>query len=412
VSINTTPAGTITPASASVCAGGSALLTASTGTAYQWYHNDAIIPGATKATYAAAKAGKYNVSISDGACLERASNTVAVSISAVDTSVRILGPTTVCDSIVQLQAGTGATHQWYRDGVKLEGATSDHYTASRSGKYAVRITNQQGCTASSREVIITVLQKPTADFTVNAACAGEPVLFTNLSAITNSGGVTYLWDFAAGQTSVQRTPTYIYREPGTYEVSLTVTQNACPQNVQVVTKTLDVKKTVPGTTYGAVNAVAGVPFALEARAIGIEYNWTPATGLNNPRIQSPKVNISSDQTYIIEIMNASGCITRDTVQVKVQHSKVNAYVPTAFTPNGNGQNDRLRPVLFNIPKLTYFKVFNRWGQLVFQTSQMGEGWDGTLKGKEQPSESYRWILECVDANGNTIKRSGTSLLIK
>jgi hypothetical protein len=152
VSINTTPAGTITPASASVCAGGSALLTASTGTAYQWYYNGSIIPGATGATYSAAKAGNYNVFISDGTCLERASNTVAVSISAIDTSVRILGPATVCDSTVQLQAGTGgATHQWYRDGVKLEGATSDLYTASRSGKYAVRVTNQQGCTASSRK---------------------------------------------------------------------------------------------------------------------------------------------------------------------------------------------------------------------------------------------------------------------
>jgi gliding motility-associated-like protein len=294
----------------------------------------------------------------------------------------------------------------------LEGATTDLYTASSSGKYTVSVTNQQGCRASSREVIITVLQKPTADFTVSASCAGEPVSFINLSAVANSGAVTHLWNFASGQNSVQRSPNYTYREPGTYEVSLTVTPNACPQNVQTVTKTLEVKETVPGTTYGPVNAVANVPFALEARAFGIEYNWTPAAGLNNPRIQSPRVNISSDQTYIIEIKNGSGCITRDTVQVKVQHSKVNAYVPTAFTPNGNGQNDKLRPVLFNIPKLTSFKVFNRWGQLVFQTSQMGEGWDGTLKGKEQPSESYRWILECVDANGKTIKRSGTSLLIK
>jgi hypothetical protein len=92
VSINTTPAGTITPVSASVCAGRSALLTASTGTAYQWYYNGSLIPGATGATYSAAKAGKYNVFISDGNCQERASNTVAVSTSAIDTSVRILGP--------------------------------------------------------------------------------------------------------------------------------------------------------------------------------------------------------------------------------------------------------------------------------------------------------------------------------
>jgi gliding motility-associated-like protein len=57
-------------------------------------------------------------------------------------------------------------------------------------------------------------------------------------------------------------------------------------------------------------------------------------------------------------------------------------------------------------------VFNRWGQIVFQTSVIGEGWDGTLKGVQQPTETYSWVLECVDNNGNLIKQGGTSILVR
>jgi gliding motility-associated-like protein len=68
--------------------------------------------------------------------------------------------------------------------------------------------------------------------------------------------------------------------------------------------------------------------------------------------------------------------------------------------------------MFNIQELVYFKVFNRWGQMVFQTNEIGKGWDGTLKGVPQPTETYTWILQCIDVDGNIIKQSGRSLLIR
>ncbi|MBD0289192.1 MAG: gliding motility-associated C-terminal domain-containing protein, partial [Flavisolibacter sp.] len=62
--------------------------------------------------------------------------------------------------------------------------------------------------------------------------------------------------------------------------------------------------------------------------------------------------------------------------------------------------------------LVYFKVFNRWGQLVFQNNTIGKGWDGTFNGIQQPTEIYTWILECIDNNGKTIRQSGRSLLLR
>ena len=88
------------------------------------------------------------------------------------------------------------------------------------------------------------------------------------------------------------------------------------------------------------------------------------------------------------------------------------FVPTGFTPNKNGANDVLRPIFYKIDTLTSFKIYNRWGQLVFQTAEKGVGWDGTLKGVAQPSETYTWTVECRDIVGNPIKKSGKSLLIR
>ncbi|HEY1022214.1 MAG TPA: gliding motility-associated C-terminal domain-containing protein, partial [Flavisolibacter sp.] len=121
--------------------------------------------------------------------------------------------------------------------------------------------------------------------------------------------------------------------------------------------------------------------------------------------------------YNVMIQNGA-CMVRafNTAQVQFQECittpETNVFVPTAFTPNRNNENDLLRPVFYNIASLGYFKVYNRWGQLVFETNQLGRGWDGTLKGVQQPTETYSWILQCTDNNGNIIKKSGRSLLIR
>ena len=92
--------------------------------------------------------------------------------------------------------------------------------------------------------------------------------------------------------------------------------------------------------------------------------------------------------------------------------KTGVFVPSAFTPNRNGENDVLRPLLYNIRSLNYFRVFNRWGQVVFETNKIGSGWDGTIKGVLQPTETFTWILECTDNNGTIIRESGRSLLLR
>jgi gliding motility-associated-like protein len=90
----------------------------------------------------------------------------------------------------------------------------------------------------------------------------------------------------------------------------------------------------------------------------------------------------------------------------------NIYVPRVFTPNGDGVNDVLKPILVGIPTFHYFSVYNRWGNLVFTTSDPGVGWDGRFKGVQQPTETYLWIAEGVDTDGNKVVRKGMVSLVR
>ena len=87
-------------------------------------------------------------------------------------------------------------------------------------------------------------------------------------------------------------------------------------------------------------------------------------------------------------------------------------MPTAFAPNGNGSNDVLRPVLLNIVTIKYFRVYNRWGQLVYETKTINEGWNGNYQGKPQPMETYTWVFEGTDIQGTPVKISGKSVLLR
>jgi hypothetical protein len=88
------------------------------------------------------------------------------------------------------------------------------------------------------------------------------------------------------------------------------------------------------------------------------------------------------------------------------------FVPKAWSPNNDGHNDKLFPLRLNIRELRYFRIYNRWGQLVFETNQLGIGWDGYFKGQQQVMDTYTWTAEAVCDDGRVIKRAGNSVLLR
>lgn len=166
-----------------------------------------------------------------------------------------------------------------------------------------------------------------------------------------------------------------------------------------------------GINYPVKYAVIDLPLELNAREFGESVSWNPGIYLNNQSAYSPIFNGSSEQLYTIEIKTKAGCVTVDTQLVKTV-KKIEIYVPAAFTPDNNGLNDILRPILWGIKELNYFRIFNRQGQKIFETSTAGEGWDGSFKGFPQSPQTVVWIAEGIGVDNKVYNRKGSSILLR
>ncbi len=87
-------------------------------------------------------------------------------------------------------------------------------------------------------------------------------------------------------------------------------------------------------------------------------------------------------------------------------------IPNTFTPNGDGNNERLQPIAVGMQRVDYFNVYNRWGQLVYSSGRTDKGWDGTLAGKQQGAGTFVWTVKAIDYTGKTYLQKGTVLLIR
>lgn len=187
-----------------------------------------------------------------------------------------------------------------------------------------------------------------------------------------------------------------------------------PSGCEYNTDTLSIyaEQATMGMRYPTISVITGYNFDLKARPMGKAYLWTPSTGLNNNKIVNPKLLAgTAPVTYLIKITTAGGCNFTDTLSTII-NSKIAVYVPSAFTPNGDGVNDFLKPVFSGFEKITSFKVFNRYGQQVFDGQNNTAGWDGRIKSEMQPLSAYIWIAEGVGIDKKVYREKGTILLLR
>jgi gliding motility-associated-like protein len=164
-----------------------------------------------------------------------------------------------------------------------------------------------------------------------------------------------------------------------------------------------------GTTDTSV--VEGQPLQLNASG-SLHYSWTPTTWLSDPNIPNPIALPRDNITYTVRVSNDIGCVDSARIRVLLYRLKADLYVPNAFTPNGDAINPLFRPILIGIKSLDLFKVYNRWGQLLYSGTDPNSGWDGTFGGRPQEMATYVWYAEATDYLGNKIKRKGSVVLIR
>jgi gliding motility-associated-like protein len=205
---------------------------------------------------------------------------------------------------------------------------------------------------------------------------------------------------------------------GTYFI--TGTSSGGCSSTKTVQGAVKINKAPQGIRYPDVTTTLNTPTQLNARELGSNYSykWQPPFGLNFNDLKNPTFNYNRQVQYTITLTPPDGnCPTVDTLLVVMQSqmpgscvSKID--VPRAWSPNDDGHNDKLYPLTICINELKYFRVYDRWGQLMFETKTIGQGWDGIFNGKPQVMDVYTWILEADGFDGVHYKLSGNSILMR
>ncbi|MDB5197743.1 MAG: gliding motility-associated C-terminal protein [Flaviaesturariibacter sp.] len=181
--------------------------------------------------------------------------------------------------------------------------------------------------------------------------------------------------------------------------------------LSTVKKEIIVDRAAPGIRYPVHYAAVNVASQLSARKIGDTALWSPGFRLSNPSSYTPAFTGFADQQYMVALKTLTGCITIDTQLVKTLKD-ADIYVPSGFTPDGDGRNDVLRPVVAGMKTFRYFRVYNRWGELLYETAAPGAGWDGKLHGILQATQAVVWVAEAERADGSKYVKKGTAVLIR
>ena len=290
--------------------------------------------------------------------------------------------------------------------------TNATHSYTTPGEYSVKMvaTTDSGCVDSIYKNV-KIFKYAMADFKVDPACINQRLALFNQTINTSPSVLTYLWEFGNGATAAVYNPVYSYPAAGTYTIKLTVSNVHCPQTVSVKQMDITIDEPLPGTRYADVEAVMNFPEQLQARQIANTVLWTPATSLDIPNSYRPTFKGLASQLYQVLLKTKTGCVTVDTQMVNIK-KKIEIYVPNTFTPDGNGSNDYLYPVLMGFKTLKTFKVFDRWGKLLFHTTTERPGWDGRVKGDRQEIQTVVWMVEAVDVDGVTHKRQGTTIILR
>ena len=316
--------------------------------------------------------------------------------------------------MVQLSVSTNATdnltYHWdLGNGQWDTGKTVTHFYAD-TGNYTVNVFAYwvRPCKRDTLHLKqdITISQPLSMQYSITGQCTGQQVLFNNLS-ISADPVQSWEWNFGDGSTANSFNASHTYSSGSQYQVRLKAAYtNGC---TYIKTGTHDIFAAMANA--GADTIVqTNSSFMLQGSG-GINYEWSPSTGLSDASIANPFALISKEITYILKVTTAQGCIDHDTIHIAT-YDFPGIYIPTGFTPNNDGRNDFLRPLGRGISELKYFRIYNRWGNLLYSSTDLSKGWNGHSGGKPQPQGVYVWMLEAVDKDGNIIMKKGTTVLMR
>ncbi len=356
----------------------------------------------------------YTVTVQENACIDSAKVTVNVldfinvslpadtAICATDTIT--LHPTSYALSYLWSESGSGNT-------LLSTNIKNPKAVPLQSTTYQVN-ANLGHCQAQA-QMIVYVSPYPSVSVSADTSiCYGSRATLHGYTAAANftwSPTYTMLYSTTFNPTVAPRvTTTYYLKVKDTFY---------CPKPSTAGI----VVYVIPPVVVNAGNdtaIVSGQPLQLLATSSDptSSFVWTPATYLSNSNIYNPVANFTNTSIdsfhYTVSATTPEGCIGSDGITVFIYKTLPDIFVPSGFTPNGDGLNDVLKPIMAGIAQFRFFRIFDRWGQLLFETAQQGKGWNGTINGTPQATGTYIFSAAGVDYTGRLVEKKGTAVLIR
>lgn len=398
-----------------ICSIDSLPLTAqsSTATSYSWAPLYNIInPNTPNPIVYPKDTTVYTVIVKDKGCTDSA----RVTVNVLDyITVTLPADTTICqtDSIRLAPVSYGLSYQW-SPATGLSSTSAKNPMAAPLSTITYTLTANLGkCHARTLETI-KVVPYPSA-----RAGADTIICFGGIANLTGAvSGPFFTWSPAGSLTNAGTLQPAAHPLFTTAYTLTAYDTLGCPKPLRD-TVVVTVLPRIVLSAGSDTTVVVGQPLqllAISPDSSTLSYNWTPASWLNNSSIKNPVALINSASvdsiTYIVTASNSSGCFASDDIKVAVYKTIPGIYMPNAFSPNADGKNDVIRPVLVGIASLDHFKVFNRWGQMIFSTTQNNKGWDGTVGGHLQESGSFVYVVQAKDYTGKTIFQKGSFVLVR
>jgi gliding motility-associated-like protein len=312
-----------------------------------------------------------------------------------------------------LSASGGVTYQWSpAEGLSNPTISSPLATPTVNTTYQVAVTDANGC-SDTGDVSIRVAQPFTIQATPDTAvCPGQTV------ALRVSGADRYVWqgqglddvNSAHPNATIGTAGSYTYGVTGyddegcfSHDTSLVVTVHPAPTIDAGPDRTVTAGKLITLRTQGSPDIV--------------KWTWSPPEYLNCTTCQTPEALPNLSTIYKVEVENNYGCKATDEFSLKLLCSQDAIFLPTAFSPNGDGQNEWFYPKGRGVKEVISMRVYDRWGSLAFermhfQINTATAGWNGTWKNRIAPIGTYVYAIEAVCEEGEKFILSGTVTIVK
>jgi gliding motility-associated-like protein len=315
-------------------------------------------------------------------------------------------------SFIQLNPSGATNYTWNNTpGLSCTNCANPLAAPTDSTLYIVTGISQFGCSKSD-SIIINVRQPFVLQVSpATSICAGES---TQISA---SGTDNYNWAPSTGLDDPNKATTRARPSITTLYKVIAKDNDHCFSDTAGVLITV---KPLPTVQAGNdITITAGTPGQLQASGSHdvTSWKWTPEYQLSCLNCPDPKAVPRQTTTYSVQVKNAAGCTSRDDVTVFVTCNKGNLFIPNTFSPNGDGMNDKFYPRGTGIGLIRSLRVFNRWGELVFEkinfnANDASAGWDGTYKGQKLSPDVFVFACEVVCENNEVLLFKGDITLIQ